>query len=106
MYWHRYLTVKLFYRDDYTPDEYEPHFFRPAREEGAFYCLTMDPTIWSHSMTVLADAMVFDDTPFKVRVGEVKTPYHEMVSLPVVLSTNSIIHMCGCFSETQAPERG
>jgi len=30
----RYLSVALLYRDDVTPPDYEPRFFRPAATEG------------------------------------------------------------------------
>lgn len=54
---HRYITVKLQYRDGITPEDYEPQYFRPGAE---------------------SDALVFEQRPFKVRVGEVKTRFHEV----------------------------
>lgn len=50
--------MKLLYRDEQTPDGYEPIFFRRAAGD---------------------EAMAFERKPVKVRVGQVKTPYHEMV---------------------------
>jgi hypothetical protein len=29
----RYLTMRLLYRDDYTPDDYEPEYFTAARDQ-------------------------------------------------------------------------
>lgn len=53
----RFLTMKLQYRDDVTPIDYEPKFFRAADED---------------------DELVFDQKPFKVAVGGVQTQFHEI----------------------------
>jgi hypothetical protein len=72
----RHVAVNLLYRDDVTPDDYEPRFFCPAEEDGMylFKC--------SIALTVLRSSiglMKFEQTPFAVRLGDVRTPYHEMV---------------------------
>lgn len=56
----RQLNVKLLYRDEVCPAEYEPKFFREADPE--------------HDVFAFPSAK----ETFKVRVGRVKTPWHEM----------------------------
>eukprot|EP00808_Paulinella_micropora_P031413 g29600.t1 len=53
----RYLTMKLLYRDQYTPEGYEPEFFRPCNRE---------------------EYMRFYEKPIKIEIGKVQTPYHEI----------------------------
>jgi meiosis-specific protein len=51
----RYLTMRMSYYDDKTPEDYQPEFF----QEGH-------------------DAIKFISKPVKVRVGSLKTPYMSM----------------------------
>jgi len=54
----RFIAIKLQYRDEKTPPNYEPCFFKACTEEES--------------------DLVFHQQPYKVRVGEVQTRYHEI----------------------------
>eukprot|EP01119_Soliformovum_irregulare_P026254 TRINITY_DN9983_c0_g1_i1.p2 TRINITY_DN9983_c0_g1~~TRINITY_DN9983_c0_g1_i1.p2 ORF type:complete len:594 (+),score=203.61 TRINITY_DN9983_c0_g1_i1:2028-3809(+) len=51
----RYLTMKLLYYDERTPQDYEPKFFKAAN-----------------------NTLGFDRRPVKIKIGTVTTPYHSM----------------------------
>ncbi|KAJ3173947.1 HORMA domain-containing protein 1 [Geranomyces variabilis] len=51
------LTMKLFYYDDITPEDYEPPYFREGDNDSKFY---------------------FASPPERVKTGMVETPYHAL----------------------------
>ncbi|KAI9102838.1 DNA-binding protein [Phlyctochytrium arcticum] len=50
-----YITMKLFYYDETTPEDYEPPYFRAGDDDEKFY---------------------FAHRPEKIRVGQIETPHH------------------------------
>lgn len=53
----RYLSMRLLYRDEYVPDDYQPKHFKPEEETTNLF---------------------FRQQPFKVKIGKVTTEHHEM----------------------------
>lgn len=50
-----YITMKLYYYDEVTPEDYEPPLFKPGDDSRKFF---------------------FESKPERIAIGQVDTPFH------------------------------
>lgn len=84
--------MKMTYFDEYTPEEYEPEFFRAADRSSSYpaYRASFRYSLGYHFLSFfvkelivlrlldsfLGDLYLFEDLATDIRVGRLDTPYH------------------------------